>query len=170
MTRKRRRVPAVPAADAAAARRKTGLLGLVALLVGLGLLGGSLSYRWYVSSEADRLRAEGVPVTATVVDRAGGGGRGSGVDRIEVSYLRDGSQYYGWIPCAGLTGCRSTPPQELTVWVDPTDPEHFVAENGHTDGSLSFLASWTLIPVGALAIVIGGGLVVLVAREKQNWT
>ncbi|MEV4543868.1 DUF3592 domain-containing protein [Micromonospora echinaurantiaca] len=169
MTKKQRRVAAVPAADTAA-RRRTGWLGLVALLVGLGLLGGSLTHRWYVSSEAERLRAEGVPVSATVVDRAGGGGRGSGIDRLEVSYLHDGAQYYEWIPCAGLTGCRSTPPGELTLWVDPTDPAHFVAQNGHTDGSLSFLNSWTLIPVGALAVVIGAGLLILVAREHKNRT
>ncbi|MCO1599140.1 hypothetical protein M8C17_28690 [Micromonospora sp. RHAY321] len=66
---------------------KVLVTGLVALVAGLGLAGGAVAYRWHVSSEADRLRADGVPVTAYVSDRAGGGGRGSGIDRIELSYL-----------------------------------------------------------------------------------
>ena len=100
------------ATGAGRARLKVALMAVAFLLVGLGLFGGSLGYRWYVSAEADRLRSEGVPVTATIADRSGGGGRGSGIDRVEVYYLYDSAQYHAWIPCAGLTGCRSTPVPE----------------------------------------------------------
>ncbi|MEU4553467.1 DUF3592 domain-containing protein [Micromonospora violae] len=139
------------------------------LLAGIALLGGSLGYRWHVSAEADRLRSDGVPTTATIVDRSGGGGRGSGVDRIEITYLYDGVQYEKWIPCAGLTGCHRTPGLRVAIRVDPADPERFVAENGHTSGSLSFLMSWTLIPIGLVLTVIGAGLLFVVLKDKDNW-
>jgi hypothetical protein len=142
-------------------------MALAFLLVGLALAVGSVLYRWQLSERADRLRSEGVPVTATVSDRAGGGGRGSGIDRIEIYYMYGPAQYHTWIPCAGLTGCRSTPKPELTVWVDPAEPERFVAENGHTDGSLSFLMSWTTIPMGVAFAAIGGTGVGLVLHDMR---
>ncbi|RKN42054.1 hypothetical protein D7223_23200 [Micromonospora endolithica] len=145
-----------------------GLMAGAFLLVGMGLLGGSLGYRWHVAAEAERLRGEGTPVTATVVDRSGGGGRGSGIDRIEIVYVYDSAGYRAWIPCAGVTGCRSTPQRELTIRVDRNDPERFVAENGHTDGSLSFLMSWTVIPMGVVALV-GAGVLGLVFRDRDGW-
>ncbi|MEV4535745.1 hypothetical protein AB0J82_18155 [Asanoa sp. NPDC049518] len=135
------------------------------LLGGLALAVGSVVYRWQLSERAERLRSDGVPVTATISDRAGGGGRGSGIDRIEVYYMYESAQYHEWIPCAGLTGCRSTPQPEMTVWVDPGEPERFVAENGHTDGSLSFLMSWTAIPLGVVLAAVGGTGIGLVLND-----
>ncbi|WP_326554293.1 hypothetical protein [Micromonospora sp. NBC_01813] len=158
--RKRRVRTAAEVAGARRARRKTALMAMAFLLVGMALLGSSLAYRWHVSAEADRLGGVGVPVTAYITDRAGGGGRGSGIDRIEIHYLYD-----AWIPCAGVTGCRSTPEREMPVLVDPADPQRFLAENGHTDGSLSFLMSWTTIPVGLVATVAGVGVLIFVIRE-----
>ncbi|MFJ6165734.1 DUF3592 domain-containing protein [Micromonospora orduensis] len=149
-------------------RMRVLLVGLAMLLPGLGLAGGALAYRWHVSSEADRLRADGVPVTAHVSDRAGGGGRGSGADRIEVSYRYGSKQYSTWIPCAGGTGCHRSPGPTMAVWVDPAAPEKFVAANGHTNGSLSFLMSWTAIPVGLVFAVLGGVGVVLVIRTRDD--
>ncbi|WCN80432.1 DUF3592 domain-containing protein [Micromonospora sp. LH3U1] len=143
-------------------------MGLAMLLPGLGLAGGALAYRWHVSSEADRLRSDGVPVTANVSDRAGGSGRGSGIDRIEVSYLYESKQYSTWIPCAGGTGCRKTPGPKMAVWVDPAAPEKFVAENGHTNGSLSFLMSWTAIPGGLVFAAVGTVMLVIVIRSKDD--
>jgi hypothetical protein len=168
--RKRRVRTAEEVAGAHRARRKVAVMAVSFLLVGLGLFGGSLAYRWHVSAEADRLRGVGVPVTAYITDRAGGGGRGSGIDRIEIHYLYDGAQYQAWIPCAGLTGCHGTPEREMPVLVDPDDPQRFLAENGHTDGSMSFLMSWTTIPVGLVATVAGVGLLILVIRVKHNWS
>ncbi|WJK35493.1 hypothetical protein [Solwaraspora sp. WMMA2065] len=159
------------AAEVAGARRdwrKTALMAVAFLLVGMALLGGSLAYRWHVSAEADRLGGVGVPVTAYITDRAGGGGRGSGIDRIEVHYLYDGAQYDAWIPCAGVTGCHSTPEREMTVLVDPADPQRFLAENGHTDGSLSFLMSWTMIPFSLLMIIVGAALLIVVIKTKAD--
>lgn len=150
-------------------RFKVGLMAGAFLLAGIALLGGSLGFRWHVSSEADRLQSAGVPTTATISDRSGGGGRGSGIDRIEINYLFDGVQYEKWIPCAGLTGCHSTPGPQVTIRVDPADPERFVAENGHTNGSLSFLMSWTLIPIGLVLTVIGAGLLFVVLKDKDSW-
>lgn len=140
----------------------------VFLLLGVALVVGSISYRWQLSERADRLRSEGVPVTATVTDRAGGGGRGSGIDRIEIYYMYGPVQYHTWIPCAGVTGCHSIPKPEMTVWVDPAEPERFVAENGHTDGSLSFLTSWTTIPMGGVFAAVGGVVLGLVLHVKWS--
>ncbi|WP_328419623.1 DUF3592 domain-containing protein [Micromonospora sp. NBC_00389] len=166
--KKQRRVSLAPPASGIRPRTKVLLMGLVSLLAGLGLAGGALAYRWHVSAEADRLRSDGVPVTAYVSDRAGGSGRGSGIDRIEVSYLYESRQYSTWIPCAGVTGCHKTPGPRMAVWVDPTDPGKFVAENGHTSGSLSFLMSWTTIPGGLFFAAIGTVLLVLVVRFKDD--
>ncbi|MFV2098402.1 hypothetical protein ACFHW1_23480 [Micromonospora sp. LOL_014] len=165
--RNRKARSATRAADARRARREIAALAVALLVVGLGLFGGSLAYRWQVSAEADRLRGVGIPVTAYITDRAGGG-RGTGIDRIEVHYLYDGAQYGAWIPCAGVTGCRSTPEREMPVLVDPADPQRFLAENGHTDGSLSFLMSWTTIPLCLVAAVAGAGLLILIIREKTS--
>ncbi|MET8911668.1 DUF3592 domain-containing protein [Micromonospora sp. NPDC004551] len=147
---------------------RTGLMASVFLLLGAALVVGSILCRWQLSERADRLRSEGVPVTATVTDRAGGGGRGSGIDRIEIYYMYGPAQYHTWIPCAGVTGCHSTPEPELTVWVDPAEPERFVAENGHTDGSLSFLMSWTTIPMGGAFAAVGGAGLGLVLHVKRS--
>lgn len=163
----KRKASAATAADTGWWR--VGLLASVFLLLGLALVVGSVLYRWQLSERADRLRSEGVPVTATVTDRAGGGGRGSGIDRIEIYYMYGPAQYHTWIPCAGITGCHSTPKPEMTVWVDPAEPERFVAENGHTDGSLSFLMSWTTIPGGVMFTAIGcAGLGILLHVRWSN--
>ncbi|MET8086787.1 hypothetical protein [Micromonospora sp. NPDC005237] len=63
MAKRRRQAPA-PAPIGLRPRMQMLLLALAMLLPGLGLAGGSVAYRWHVSSEADRLRADGVPVTA----------------------------------------------------------------------------------------------------------
>ncbi|WP_328419683.1 DUF3592 domain-containing protein [Micromonospora sp. NBC_00389] len=170
MTKKRRPVSGAPSSEQAAARRQTARGGLAMFLVGLGLAVGSLGYRWWDSSEADRLRVEGVQVPATLADRAGGSARGSGIDRIEVYYMYDGEQHHNWIPCAKLAACRSEPPQALTIWVDPSDPEHFVAENDRTDGSLFPLMSWSLVPVGVLFVIVGGLMLALVRSDKRSQT
>ncbi|MFY1617326.1 hypothetical protein [Micromonospora sp. WMMD736] len=146
------------------------LIALPMLLGGLGLAIGAGVYRWHVSSEAARLRADGVPVTAYVSDRAGGHGRGSGIDRIEVSYLYESRSYSTWIPCAGGTGCHRTPGPTMDVWVDPAAPDRFVAANGHTNGSMSFLMNWTIPPVGLAFAALGVVLLVLVVRTRdEQW-
>ncbi|MEU5783862.1 DUF3592 domain-containing protein [Micromonospora lupini] len=167
MTKRRRQSPA-PAPTGLRPRMQILLVALAMLLPGLGLAVGAAAYRWHVSLEADRLRADGVPVTAQVSDRAGGHGRGSGIDRIEVSYLYEQRSYSTWIPCAGGTGCHRTPGPTMDVWVDPAAPEKFVAANGHTNGSLSFLMAWTIIPAGLAFAALGTVLLVLVIRTRDD--
>ncbi|MEU4529623.1 DUF3592 domain-containing protein [Micromonospora ureilytica] len=155
-------------ADATENQRKLIRQALLPLLIGLGLFGGSLGYRWWDSSEADRLRVEGVQVPATLTDRAGGNARGSGIARIEVYYMYEGEQHHDWIPCAKLAVCSSPPPQALTIWVDPSDPEHFVAENERTDGSLFFLMSWYFVPIGAIPAIAGGLILRSMMIDRKN--
>ncbi|MBG6100220.1 DUF3592 domain-containing protein [Micromonospora vinacea] len=163
-------VSRVSLADATENQRKLLRTAVLPLLVGLGLLGGSLGYRWWDSSEADRLRVEGVQVPATLTDREGGNARGSGIDRIEVYYMYEGEQHHDWIPCAKLAVCSSPPPQALTIWVDPSDPEHFVAENDRTDGSLFPLMSWSLVPIGAVATIFGVLILLLARADRKKLT
>jgi hypothetical protein len=162
VARRRARRPAV----ADPGWRKLGLMASAFLLLGLGLLVGSLVYRWQVSQRAERLRSEGVAVTATVTDRAGG--RGSGADRIEIYYMYGSAQYHTWIPCAGVTGCHDAPRPHMTLWVDPAQPERFVADNGPTDGSLFFLMSWKAIPSGLLLTALGGVPLAIMAHARYT--
>ncbi len=156
MSSKRTRRVASAEGGGSALRLKYVLLPLIILIGGLALAIASGVHHWHMADRADRLRVDGVAVTARVTDRTGGDVRGAGVDRIEIYYLYAGAQYHTWIPCAGATGCHGPAPKELTIWVDPEAPEHFVAENGNVDGSLSFLASWGTIAMGLAFAAIGG--------------
>lgn len=136
-------------------------MGAVFLLGGLGLAIASTGYKWRLSQKADRLRVDGVPVTAVLSDSYVGSGRGSGPDAVTVTYTYKGVQYRSRIRCGADIGCNGQSTAETTVWVDPATPSEFVAANGHTDGSLSFLNSWTRVVAGGIFTV--AGVVLLVA-------
>ncbi|MEV4628631.1 DUF3592 domain-containing protein [Micromonospora sp. NPDC049523] len=147
---------------------KVGLAATAMLLVGLVLTVGSITFKRYLAEKADRLRSEGIPVAAAQAKLYNGSGRGSGVDTVDVSYFYRGEYYQASIRCGGFTGCHSTPSEQTTVWIDPDDPAQFVAENGHTDDSVSFLNGFTPIPAGVLFTVLGAaGLVVTRLRSRQ---
>jgi hypothetical protein len=132
-------------------------IGTVFIVGGLTQVVASTVYMWQQSEKADRLRAEGVPVTAAVSGFASGGsGRGSGPDTVTVTYTYEGETYQTRIRCGGWTGCANEPDPETTVWADPDKPDEFVAANGNTDGSLSFLNSWAKVVAGVLFALIGG--------------
>ncbi|GLH97203.1 DUF3592 domain-containing protein [Phytohabitans aurantiacus] len=137
-------------------------MGVVFLLGGLGLAVFSATYMWRLSDKAERLRAGGVAVTASVTNFYDGSGRGSSPDAITVTYNYEGKQYQARIKCGGGTGCHREPAPETTVWVDPAEPSEFVAANGNTSGSLSFFNSWTRIVAGSLFAVAGVALLVAI--------
>lgn len=130
-------------------------MGLVFLLGGVSVAVASAVHMSRLSGKADRLRAEGVPVVAAVSGFYDGSGRGSGPDTINVTYAYQGGYYQKRILCGGWTGCHRDPPAEMTVWVDPARPQEFVAANGNTDDSASWLNHWSRIVGGALFAVLG---------------
>ncbi|WP_326559523.1 DUF3592 domain-containing protein [Micromonospora sp. NBC_01796] len=142
-------------------------MSAVVLLLGLGLAITTGSYKWHLAQKSERLRAEGIPVAATLSDRRDTMGRGGGTDTVKVTYLYQGELYTKRILCAGQTGCHRDPVRESTVWVDPDRPEEFVAANGNTDDSVFFFNSWGGIPFGLLLAVLGGiGLVVVLWGDQ----
>ncbi|MCW6010830.1 DUF3592 domain-containing protein [Micromonospora sp. CPCC 205371] len=160
MARKRGE-PATPSPQNRRIRLQVIVMGALFLLGGLGLLVASVGYMWQLSEKGDRLRVDGVPVVATLSDSYVGSGRGSGADAVTVTYNYEGKQYQSRIRCGDGVGCEGQNTAETTVWVDPAKPSDFVAANGHTNGSLSFLNSWTRIVTGGIFAV--GGAVLLVA-------
>lgn len=168
VARKRRKRKDPPPSDSHA-WLKVLVMGLVALLGGLALAITSAVYKWHLSEKADRLRAEGVPVTASVSNFYNASGRGGGADTIDVHYSYGGANYQARILCGGLTGCHETPAPEMTVWVDPVDPEQFLGDNGHTDDAVSFFNSYATIPAGLVFALMGGvALAVTVSANRQR--
>ncbi|GAB3157225.1 hypothetical protein GCM10027290_57390 [Micromonospora sonneratiae] len=145
-------------------RLKFAVLGSVFLVSGLGWAIACGAYKWHLATKTDRLRAEGVPVTASVWDRRNNMGRGGGTDTIEVYYMYGGNQYHARILCGGPTGCRSEPPKEMILRVDPARPDEFLASNGNTDDSVAIFNAWGGIPFGLLVGAIGGVQLVAVFK------
>lgn len=149
-----------PAASPPQSRRvwwQVMVIGTVFIVGGLAQVVASTVFMWQQAEKADRLRAEGVPVTAAVSGFvSGGSGRGSGPDVMTVTYTFEGNTFQTRIRCGGWTGCANPPDPEMTVWVDPAEPSEFVAANGKTDDSLSFLNSWVKLVAGVLFVLIGG--------------
>lgn len=143
-------------------RTRTAVLGLVVLVLGLGLAGVTGGYKWYLASKAERLRAEGVPVLAQVLERRNTIGRGGGLDTITVSYIYEGTTYTKRILCDGPSGCDRNPPREIYVRVDPAKPAEFVTNNGSTDDSVFIFNSNGGIPFG-LAFAAAGSVMLAYA-------
>ena len=136
-------------------RLTTAGISLLFLLPGLMFVIGTATTKWRLSEKADRLRADGVYVVASVSDRRDNGSRGGATDTIRVSYIYQGVPYSERILCGGPTGCFEAPGPQMAIWVDPASPEEFVAENGNTDDSTSFFNAWGGIPFGLLLAGIG---------------
>ncbi|MEU4777795.1 DUF3592 domain-containing protein [Micromonospora sp. NPDC023633] len=139
--------------------RGSAVLGLVLLFAGLTNAVATGAYKWHLHAKAERLRADGVPVQATVTDRRDNVGRGGGTDTVQVWYDYEGVQHNERILCGSAGGCLRDPPEVMTLWVDPERPGEFVAANGNTDDSVFFLNSWGGIPFGLLVAASGGALV-----------
>jgi hypothetical protein len=166
MARKRRR-PAAPSPRDRRIRLQVIAIGTVFLVGGIGLAIASARHMWQESAKAERLRAEGVPVVATVSDSYVGSGRGSGPDSVGVIYMYEGAQYRSRIRCGDGVGCEGVAIAKTTVWIDPASPGEFVAANGHTDDSLAFLNSWMRVVTGALFGAAGAvGLVALLFGDR----
>ncbi|MEV4463116.1 DUF3592 domain-containing protein [Micromonospora echinofusca] len=140
-------------------RRGSAALGLVLLLAGLMNAVATGAYKWHLHAKAERLRADGVPVRATVTDRRDTVGRGGGTDTVQVWYDYEGVRHNERILCGSAGGCLRDPPEVMTLWVDPERPGEFVAANGNTDDSVFFLNSWGGIPFGLLVATAGGAFV-----------
>ncbi|MFG3696738.1 DUF3592 domain-containing protein [Micromonospora sp. NPDC047620] len=139
--------------------RRTAVIGLVLLVAGLTNAVATGAYKWHLHAKAERLRADGVPVRATVTDRRDNVGRGGGTDTVRVWYVYEGVQHNRRIRCGSAGGCLHEPPEVMTLWVDPERPAEFVAANGNTDDSVFFLNSWGGIPFGLLVAALGGAFV-----------
>ncbi|WP_434971393.1 hypothetical protein [Micromonospora peucetia] len=126
------------------------------LIAGLTHAVSTGAYKWHLHAKAERLRADGVPVQATVTGRRNNVGRGGGTDTVRVWYEYGGVQHNERILCGSAGGCLHEPPEVMTLWVDPERPGEFVAANGNTDDSVFFLNSWGGIPFGLLAAALGG--------------
>ncbi|MCX4389696.1 DUF3592 domain-containing protein [Micromonospora peucetia] len=136
--------------------RGSAALGLVLLLAGLTYAVAIGAYKWHLHAKAERLRADGVPVQATVTDRRDNVGRGGGTDTVQVWYDYEGVQHNERILCGSAGGCVHEPPEVMMLWVDPERPGEFVAANGNTDDSVFFLNAWGGIPFGLLVAALGG--------------
>ncbi|GAB3139071.1 hypothetical protein GCM10027290_07560 [Micromonospora sonneratiae] len=132
--------------------------GLVVLVLGLALAAVTGGYKWHLARKAERLRAEGVPVVAQVLERRNSMGRGGGRDTIVVSYAYAGTTYTKRILCDGPSGCDRNPPPEIVVRVDPVKPAEFVTNNGSTDDSAFIFNSNGGIPYGLVAAAVGAGM------------
>ncbi|MFK3978863.1 DUF3592 domain-containing protein [Micromonospora sp. NPDC050397] len=160
--KRRRRAAERDAAEQERGRRHAAIIGLVAVVFGLTWAGITGGYKWHLSSKAERLRAEGVPVNAVVTERRDTTGRGGGTDTVQVHYTYRGEPYSKRILCAGSFGCDRTPPREVVLRVDPAKPAEFVTSNGVTDDSVFFFNSTAGIPFGLSVATAGGALAVLV--------
>lgn len=121
-------------------------------------------------SRADRLRAKGDPVVATVTGYIFASRRGHGMETLNLSYMYGGHTYRDRIMCGGSVNCWEEPSQ-IRIWVDPNDPGGFAAENGNTDDTLIHLGRMSVFPGGVLFIVagivitgLGGGLLFLLTK------
>ncbi|GAB2922206.1 hypothetical protein GCM10027280_06780 [Micromonospora polyrhachis] len=144
------------------------VLALIVLVLGLVLAGVTGGYRWYQASKAERLRADGVPVVAQVLERRNTMGRGGGRDTIVVSYAYQGTTYTKRILCAGPNGCDRNPPPEIFVRIDPAKPEDFVTNNGSTDDSVFFFNSNGGIPYGIVIALVGGSMLISARLARRQ--
>ncbi|GIF71450.1 DUF3592 domain-containing protein [Asanoa siamensis] len=110
-------------------------------------------------AKQDRLPLAGVPVTATVTDRDKGSSTSR--DTTTVSYQVDGRAY-----TRTIRGLASGP--TMTLWVDPTDPTAFVADNGSTDGSASGPNGWASVAWGVIFVALGVAGFVTHRRAKTR--
>lgn len=143
------------------------LCGLLMVLGAIGVVVGA-RVRFVHAAAVDALYASGVPVTATVTDRAPVSTRTRSKKRYELSYDHNGVRHVAWV------GCGDKPCPEIgaaeAIRVDPADPDRFVDESGrlaltdpcHNDGVA--LTVWTTVMgLGGLS----GFIALLVAARTR---
>jgi hypothetical protein len=130
----------------AAGRRRLWLLVYaLATVGGVALFLTTAVVKFGDVAESDRLRAEGVPVQATVVGESPKTTRNK---VSEISYEVLGRTYTRKIG-------GEFPTKTLTVYVDWEEPSAFVAENGRTDQSRHPFNTWAGMPWGIVVAIAG---------------
>lgn len=120
-------------------------LAVVVIVAGVVLAGVTAWTKFGDEAKKDRLRAEGVPMVASVVDGRSKNGR---YDDTKLVYKVDEVVHEQWI------GGRASGTGML-IWYDPARPDEFVAESGYTDDSLSTFNTWAGMPWGVAIAAIG---------------
>ncbi|MET7420896.1 DUF3592 domain-containing protein [Dactylosporangium sp. NPDC005555] len=148
-------------------RPNRGLLALavVMLVAGLALAGGTPILLSRNRDKAERLRATGVAVDASIVSWSTQQRSDAAADYIRLTYTYDGVRYSSQTRCGGSGGCAEPPGYTLRIWVDPRDPDEFVTNDGNTDDS-NLATSYLLLPAGFMTLV--GGLGIWVATAFRS--
>jgi hypothetical protein len=136
-----------------------GLLALaVAMLVaGLALGAATPVLLSWNHGKAERLRATGVPVEATITGWSSKQRSAAAADYIDLTYTYDGVRYSSQTRCGGSGGCAKQPGPTLRIWVDPQHPDEYVTEDGNTDDA-NLASRYLLLPAGLMALVGGIGI------------
>jgi len=129
------------------------LITVVLLAAGLFLTVGGIVVKTTSSAKADRLRADGVAVTATL--QGFKTQNKSGWANVELWYVHEGKQYHPRIGCSWEPDCDPATHPTVELRIDPAEPTAFVAPNGATDDSRNFLNSWKNIILGAFLTLLG---------------
>jgi hypothetical protein len=118
-------------------------------------------------TETDRLRANGVPATATVTNWSSSN-RSAKVDRIDLTYQHNGGTYTAAVHCRSFGNCDVRTGGSIQIWVDPKRPVHFATEFG-TDGSNSWFTSiGMLVPGLALALIGAAATYFTLVGDKKR--
>jgi hypothetical protein len=136
--------------------------------VGLALAVATPILSWWDHGNAERLRADGVPVSAAITGSATAQHSHAAADYIDLTYVYDGVRRTSQTRCGGSHGCAERPGPTLQIWVDPKHPNEFVTADGNTnDADLADLAKHVLLlPAGALTL--WGGLGIWAARWSRR--
>jgi hypothetical protein len=140
-----------------AADRPTLGLGVVMLVAGLALTAGTPILLSRDHAKAERLRATGVPVEATITGWSSKQRSHAAADYIDLTYMYDGVERPAQTRCGGADGCAEPPGPMLRIWVDPHHPDEFVTENGNTDDA-DLATSYLFLPAGFLTLIGGVGI------------
>ncbi|HTJ36775.1 MAG TPA: DUF3592 domain-containing protein [Dactylosporangium sp.] len=145
-------------------RPKLGLLALavVMFVAGLALAVGTPILLSWNRDKAERLRATGVPVDASITSWSTRQRSSAAADYINLTYTYNGVRYSSQTRCGGSGGCAEPPEPMLRIWVDPRHPDEFVTNDGNTDDS-NLATSYLLLPAGFMTLVGGLGIWVTTA-------
>jgi hypothetical protein len=147
--------PAKPEESEWTPRGKATVVLITVVLLGLGLVlaVGGIVVKATSSAKADRLRADGVAVTATLQDFQTQ--NKSSWANVELWYVHEGKQYHPRIGCSREPDCDPATHPTVELRIDPAKPTEFVAPNGATDDSRHFLNSWKGIIFGVFFTLLG---------------
>ncbi|GAA1541251.1 hypothetical protein GCM10009827_070850 [Dactylosporangium maewongense] len=132
------------------------------LIAGLALAAGTPVLLSWNHDKAERLRATGVPVDASVTGWSTQQRSTAAADYIRLAYTYNGVRYSAQTRCGGSGGCAEPPGPMLRIWVDPQHPDEFVTSDGNTDDS-NLATRYLLLPAGFMTLVGGLGIWVATA-------